>query len=220
MTSNAALILTSTLFVVVLVTMIVLIVYSYSVKNKLKKCTLSCNDGNCSVLPTGIYTIQAGGVSLLQANDGDLGYVYVGSPTDNVNSTVTLVETWNVVCLPSQTSGQSLIALFNTQPDGQSTINALQQNKVNENEINLLGSKMSTSAADVDPTFAQWMNVIPQSGGYQLMSSGRYLALRDTPVNNGTLFSTSLTASPDAVWDILANFTTDWNTIFTFSPVG
>jgi hypothetical protein len=203
--------------------MIVLIVYSYSIKNKLKKCPPSCNDGNCSVLPTGIYTIQAGGQSLLQANEVEFGSVYVGLTTDKVPSSVTsLSSTWHVMCLPSQSTGQSLIALFNVQPEN-NAINALQQTQVVYNGDNLTGSKMTTTTSDVDPTFAQWMNAIPQSsGGYQLMSAGRYLALRNSPVNSNLNFSTSLTASPDAVWDTLANFelTNDWSTIFTFSPVG
>lgn len=219
MTSNAALILTGVLFIIVFVTMVALILYSFSIKNKLKKCPPNCNNGNCSVLPTGMYTISSGSNELIQANVGDLGYVYVGNVTDPVNAGVSLSNVWQVLCLPSPTDGQSLIGLFNTQPNG--IQNALQQSTVQVGGENIMGSKLSDTTSNVDATYAQWINVIPNSGGYQLMTSGRYLGLRDQPQNSGTSFTTTYTASPDAVWDVLANFTpsTNWTTVFNFTPV-
>lgn len=215
MSSNAALITTSVLFIIVLATMVGLIVYSFSIKNKLKKCPPNCNDGNCSILPTGIYQISAGNVSLLQANDGDLGYVYVGSVSDNVPNGVTLTPNWNVLCLPSPTPGQSVIALFNELPN-QGGLNALQQSSVN-NTTN--GAKM-TSVGTIDQTFAQWFNVIPQqNGGYQLMTAGTYLTLNQNPVNSGNNFSTSEPASPDALFLPASNITTPFAATFQFTLV-
>lgn len=219
--TNTNLIITSTLFLVLLGVMIFLIVYTLVVKNKIKNCSVQCNDGNCSVLPTGIYQISAGNVSLLQANAGDLGYVYVGNTTDNVPNGVTLTSDWQVICLPSSTTGQSLIGLFNTMPDGMQSQNALQKNTVTIGNTSIVGSKMtSLSGSSVDPTYAQWFNVLPQSGGgYKLMTSGDYFAIDQTPINSGANFSTSLTANPDAAFYSISSVPSGFTTTLTFTPV-